>query len=74
MFLEPLPKKKGTLLDFMEKDPIECQELSKDSNEKRTYSKINRKICQFFTDLVKYIQNQKGYIILEEKMLSAPEQ
>ena len=49
-------------------------ELSNDRNVRAMHLKISEKIHQFFVDLVECIQIQKGYVILEEKMIHREEQ
>ena len=60
-------------IDGRELTEEELEELSNDSNFKGTPLKSDEKMNRFFNDLVKYIQNQKGYVILDENMLKEME-
>ncbi len=73
MFSTTSIRKPRTILNFMNGDSSMHDELSDDSDFKGTHLKSDEKINQFFNDLVKYIQNQKGYVILDENMLKGME-
>ncbi len=60
-----------TILDFFTGNETE---LSNDSNFKGTTLKKTEKIYRFFTDLVNYIRNQQGLVILDENMIKSEEQ
>ncbi|TFG19724.1 MAG: hypothetical protein EU530_05290, partial [Promethearchaeota archaeon] len=73
MFGTTFLRKSRTILDFLNDDSSKSEELSNDSNFKGTPLKSDEKINRFFYNLVKYIQNQKGYVILDENMLKGME-
>ncbi|MHA1453009.1 MAG: AAA domain-containing protein [Promethearchaeota archaeon] len=73
MFNSKPLRKSRTIIDFMNQDPKTDVELSNDSSLKGTHLKNDGKINRFFKDLMNYIQNQKGYVILDENMLKGME-
>ena len=68
--MDETSKGSKTIMDFFMGNETE---LSNDSNFKGTTLKKTEKIHRFFTDLVNYIRNQQGLVILDENMIKSEE-
>ncbi|MBN2157128.1 MAG: AAA family ATPase [Candidatus Lokiarchaeota archaeon] len=74
MFQRTTPKKTHSILDFfISPTSVSYHSKNKDNRPPENNLKSIKKIHQFFTNLVQYVQTHNGYVLLDENMITSME-